>query len=284
MDEDIDLRDYLRIIWKEKFLIIAVTMLALITVVFFSYVMPSANEYKVDALLYVEDIPESLSNSKRYSSAVIVSSITSNDIIMGTVGLSGLADNEPFKSERWPEERAAQWLKENIEVKAKGNEIQLILKGPVEPDILQKTLQIYIMVVTEENKKRLTQGANNDTRKINMTVELLAAQLTDVFTSIEKIQEESPGNSTLNVELFMAFSRLGAIEDRLNILELQRMELEYMASPEFNWIEVISSPYGSEIPVGPNRTLNVIIACILGLFAGVFIAFFKDYIEDVSSK
>ncbi len=263
-------------------------MLALITVVFFSYVMPSANEYKVDALLYVEDIPESLSNSKRYSSAVIVSSITSNDIIMGTVGLSGLADNEPFKSERWPEERAAQWLKENIEVKAKGNEIQLILKGPVEPDILQKTLQIYIMVVTEENKKRLTQGANNDTRKINMTVELLAAQLTDVFTSIEKIQEEDPGNCTLNVKHFMAFSRLSArlgdIEDRLNSLELQRMELEYMASPEFNWIEVISSPYGSEIPVGPNRTLNVIIACILGLFAGVFIAFFKDYIEDVSSK
>jgi uncharacterized protein involved in exopolysaccharide biosynthesis len=284
MDEDIDLKDYLRVIWKEKFLIIAVTMLVLITVVFFSYVMPSANEYQVDALLYVEDIPESLNNSKRYSGSVIVSSITSNDIIMGTVGLSGLADNEPFKSERWPEERAAQWLKENIEVKAKGNEIELILKGPVGPDTLQKTLQTYITVVTEENKKKLTQDANNDTRKVNMSVELLAAKLSDVFTSIEKIQEESPGNSTLNVELFMAFSRLGAIEDRLNILELQRMELEYIASPEFNWIEVISSAYGSEIPVGPNRTLNIIITCILGLFAGVFIAFFKDYIEDGSSK
>lgn len=284
MDEDIELRDYLKVIWKEKFLIIAVTILVFVIVVFFSYIIPSANEYQTDALLYVENIPADLSNADRYYSVAIASTIISNDVIIRTVEQSGLDENEPFKSERRSKESAIQWLKENIEVKVKGKEIEMKLKGPVEPDVLLKTLQMHIKVVTEENKKRLIQDAKNETQKINMTAELLTEQFADAFTSIENIQKEDFSDSTINTELFMDFSQLAVIENRLNDLELQRIDMEYIASSDYNWIEVISSPSGSKIPVGPNRKLNIIIACVLGLFVGGIVAFFKNYFGNSPLK
>jgi len=43
--------------------------------------------------------------------------------------------------------------------------------------------------------------------------------------------------------------------------------------------QVIKSPTVSEKPVKPNKKLNIIIAGILGLFVGVFLAFFQEWWE-----
>jgi uncharacterized protein involved in exopolysaccharide biosynthesis len=42
-------------------------------------------------------------------------------------------------------------------------------------------------------------------------------------------------------------------------------------------IRVVESPVVLQVSSGPSKTLNIAIAGILGLFVGVFAAFFKDY-------
>jgi len=43
--------------------------------------------------------------------------------------------------------------------------------------------------------------------------------------------------------------------------------------------QVIKSPTVSEKPIKPNKKLNIVIAAVLGLFAGVFLAFFQEWWE-----
>lgn len=48
---------------------------------------------------------------------------------------------------------------------------------------------------------------------------------------------------------------------------------------------VISSPASPpNVPAGPNKTLNVAIALVLGLMVGVFVIFFKEYWETSSTE
>ncbi len=48
--------------------------------------------------------------------------------------------------------------------------------------------------------------------------------------------------------------------------------------------EIVRSPVISEYPIGPNKKLNVVIAGILGLFVGIFVAFSKEWWLKNKSK
>lgn len=49
-------------------------------------------------------------------------------------------------------------------------------------------------------------------------------------------------------------------------------------------INIISSAYPSDRPVGPRKMLNLAIATVLGLMLGVFYAFFREYWESTSEE
>ncbi|MEE8168662.1 MAG: GNVR domain-containing protein [Candidatus Hydrothermarchaeales archaeon] len=51
---------------------------------------------------------------------------------------------------------------------------------------------------------------------------------------------------------------------------------------QLNSIRMVESPIVPQVPSGPSRKINVVIAGVLGLFIGVFAAFFKNYMEESS--
>ena len=50
-----------------------------------------------------------------------------------------------------------------------------------------------------------------------------------------------------------------------------------------NVVELLTPPTDPAM-IGPKRTLNIAMAAVLGLFVGVFAAFFKNYLEGSTSK
>ncbi len=288
IEEEIDLRDYLNVIWKSKSLILSITLASLILSASFTFIVQQ-KEYQTDSLIYVKNLPADLSNAERYSSPmVIASTITSNELLSKTAERSGLDEIEPFKSSRMPKESAVDWLNNNIRVSTKDTlkgklndkQIEVTLTGTLEPEMLQKVLQTHIDVIREANKKMLTQDAQSDIDKIDVLSASLVEQRTSALKAIERIPEVNSSDRTTMLELFITLnSRLTSIEDRLNAMQISKKNLEFLKSQDFSWIEIMSSPYKPENPVGPRRMLNVGIAGVLGLFVGVMAAFFKNYME-----
>lgn len=284
-EDEINLRDYLKVIQKNKFLIAAVVIISLIVSAYYSFFILK-NEYQTDAILYVKPLPAELSNAERYSNpAIIISIMTSNNLLTKTAERSGLAEVETFKDLPMPEESAIKWLKENMKIKARDKMIELSLKGSIEPEMLQKTMQTNIELVVEENKNRLMQDTKTDMIKIDTLMASLREQEKNASSDLDKTLLQNSSDRVVMLERFIGLnSRLIATADRINVIELNRKSLELISSPDYSSIEVISPPYRSEIKVGPGRAMNIAIAGILGIFAGVFAAFFKNYMEESDSK
>lgn len=281
-EEEIDLRDYIKVIWKNRLLILVIFMASLIASSFYSFFyLQNENEYQTDATLYIKNLPADLFNAERYSNPLIYSTITSNRVIARTVEQSGLSGVEPFNNSKIPAESAQDWLKKNIKTNNNKNGIiGISIKGTLEPELMQKVLQTLIMVVIEDNKNKLVLDAGDDINTTNILIGSLEGQKVESLKALEKTLAENSSDRVIMLERFIGLnSHLNQIEGQLNNAELKRNNLEIITSPDFKWIEVMDPPYTSDIPVGSKRMLNVGIAGVLGLFVGILAVFFKHFME-----
>jgi uncharacterized protein involved in exopolysaccharide biosynthesis len=83
-----------------------------------------------------------------------------------------------------------------------------------------------------------------------------------------------------NQELSLLNSKLSSINARLVDLETKKLELENLDTTTVE----LTSPPTNPVMTGPRRTLNIAIAAVLGLFIGIFAAFFKNYMEESVSR
>jgi uncharacterized protein involved in exopolysaccharide biosynthesis len=90
-----------------------------------------------------------------------------------------------------------------------------------------------------------------------------------------------------NPELTRLNSRLNSTDAKLADLQAKMMELEISDSnvnnTTSNVVELLTPPTDPMV-IGPKRSLNIAIAAVLGLFVGVFAAFFKNYMEGSASE
>jgi len=95
-----------------------------------------------------------------------------------------------------------------------------------------------------------------------------------------------------NIELTLLNTRLKSIDAKLADLQVKMIELENPDSSvelssnvgtSSNVVELLTPPTDPAV-IGPKRTMNIAIAAVLGLFVGVFAAFFKNYLEGSASK
>lgn len=82
-----------------------------------------------------------------------------------------------------------------------------------------------------------------------------------------------------NPDLILLNSQLNSINNKLVDLDTKKFELENL---DATMVELIIPPTVPSV-IGPKRSLNIAIAAVLGLFIGVFAAFFKNYMEASAS-
>ncbi len=333
VEDEIDLRDYLRVIWKNRWLILGIFFVSLISSGIYSFFVLQ-DEYQTEAKLSY--IP-----NQKIPLADAVEILKSQPIIQKTAAQDGEASkNEALST-------LSSLKVENVR---NTNQILLQLKGN-KPETMNKYFGQYINVSVDELNRRSIEKislgkSQSDYPKLKNLFIFYAKQREEINAELEKkLVEEADSeikrlrnlaliaaryryNDTIyyekqleieykiadmmsikedariytnfaqqliqsNTELTLLNTRLKSIDAKLADLQAKMIELEdpdsiinpgsNVNSTTSNVVELLTPPTDPRV-IGPKRTLNIAIAAVLGLFIGVFAAFFKNYLEESASR
>jgi uncharacterized protein involved in exopolysaccharide biosynthesis len=335
---EIDLRDYLKIIWEKKWLIIGVFVVAVVLAALVSFRLP--DEHEARALLRLRPLPNIDGFNLKLPSLQQVAAILQSDELL----LQAAQELQP----RYPEfqrdtpMQVEQWLKRNLKASVieKTDLLELRLAGGLAPERLRETLDEIIVFVQTKLQTDLQININLERARLStMTTvvqeqlnlvstqlqneivqrkEILTSQRAELLQRMDKIRQNpqflrlaaGEQNATLQgIMLKREFEVLNArmrdietelqkldsrarelfpeLHTRLQSLENERTELQLLEgkvqqvfAKNTETVDVVSAPYAPEQPVGPKRTLNVLIAGVLGLFGGTLLAFFVNYLRQ----
>jgi len=62
-----------------------------------------------------------------------------------------------------------------------------------------------------------------------------------------------------------------------NVLSQKNEEVKIAVATESGLVKIASLAYEPRFPIKPNKKLNILIAGVLGLFVGIFAAFFLEF-------
>lgn len=322
VEDEIDLREYLNVIWKNRGLILVFFLISLISSGLYSFFVLQ-DEYQTDAKL-------SYVSNQKIPLADAIEILKSQPIIQKTAA----QDGEASKNE------ALSTLSSLKVVNIGGtNQILLQLKGN-KPEMMEKYFGRYINVSVDElnrkylEKLSLEKSQSDYPRLKNLSV-IYAKQREEIYAELKKkLVEEADFEITRlrnlsviaarfgykdkqleieyrivdlmsikeggriytnsaqqliqsNSELTLLNSRLNSIDAKLADLQTKMMELENPDSnvnnTTSNVVELLTPPTDPKV-IEPKRTLNMAVAAVLGLFIGVFAAFFKNYLEESASR
>lgn len=322
VEEEIDLRDYLNVIWKNRRLILAVFLITLISSGFYSFFVMQ-DEYQTEAKLSY--IP-----NQKIPLADAVEILKSQPVIQKTAA----QDGETSKNE------ALSTLSSlRVENVRNTNQILLQLKGN-KPETMKKYFRQYINLSVEELnrrtleklsvdksqsdyprlqnlsvfyakqreenqaelKKKLVEEADFEIQRLR-NLSMIASrygykdkQLEIEYKIVDLMSIKEGGRiyASFAQQLIQSNSELTQLNARLNSIDAKLADLQdemigaentksNVNNTASNVLELLTPPT-DPVVVGPKRSLNIAIAAVLGLFIGVFAAFFKNYIEGSASK
>ncbi len=339
---EIDLRDYLKVIWEGKWVIAGVFVVAVVLAALVSFRLP--DEYEARALLRLRPLPTLDGLALKLPSLQSVAAIAQSDELL----LQAAGELQPHYPEFQNDTplQVHQWLKRNLKASViKDTDLlEVRLPGDLEPEKLREVLNVIISLA--ESKLRSDLQANIDFELARLSTiekavqeqldavnaqleseiarrkEILETQRAELLARMDEIRKNpqflrlAAGEQNATLQGIMLKREFEALNDRVKSLEseLQRLDsrgrelfpelhsrltnlenertnLKLLAdkvqqvfakAPET--IDVVSAPFAPEQPVGPRRTLNVLIAGVLGLFGGTLLAFFVNYLRQPQSE
>ena len=299
VDEDeIDLMDYIRVIWKRKIGIIAVFIIAVLAAGLISkFVLPEV--YETSSLVEIAKIKgENLENP-----ADIIATFKQRAILLE------IAEKVGWDKEKETDRAKIRGLESNLKLEKgeKGNFLKIKAKANT-PEEAQKIVSAVNDILISRHKKRFTEAE----RLVEAEIETIKQDKEKTKKDIEKIQQslgrisrdiaiyekeiakrgniKSEGQGRI-VESYIKLlaqakdqkeakeAKILALEQKLVGLEQSIQQKEYERAYETTMTRVVVPPLLPERPVEPRTMVNVAIAGILGLFIGILWAFGAEYIE-----
>jgi capsular polysaccharide biosynthesis protein len=266
-EEKIDLRDYINVLLKRKSIIILIFLIAIIAAAIVSYFTISPSPiYKSSITFSVAQIDDQAVINIAESLEIMKSSVFLNEVI-----------------NRMNLEINAGQLKSQIEVKnLKGTnfiEISVVDNSPEKAKNLAENItEVFI---------RQNQGKYQEKIKlVEDRLKTLEEQITEFEKNIEEIKktikeiaaskELSEGERQFQTSLLLSSSATerelySTLADRANNLRVNLKSYE-----DF---KIINNAQMLVSPIKSNKKLNILIAGVLGLFVGIFAAFFLEFMK-----
>ncbi len=251
MDEyEVELIDYLRVIWKGKWIILASLVIALVVTAGIMWTRP--NEYAGTATYRLYDS-------------------------LSMFGITGLDEQELLNTVM---DFHDSFLDDGLTLtaKAQNNRVQVTLSKATSAKTLAEEFDRLISLVRDHLnlyvEKKVAQAIFNTSIHINQ----LTCQhdtLKEQIDALDSPDPEDPLYTYLAQETVSIKTQL--VQEQVNIETLQGADLTKLFT-----LETLGTPVVSKI--GPNREMSLAVAGVLGLFCGVLLAFFIHYLMGAQEK
>ena len=264
MDDEIDLRDVFRVLWKRRLLIIGVFVVAVLVAGVISFSMPPV--YRVSSIISVGNFGDSV-----YTSQASVKSIILNDGFL----------QEVF--EQLPNARGSEFqtFKDRVKVESVKDSDRLIEISVETPDGKEgkEAVEKIVWLYADRSKDSYNKQKKILFDQLAFTQERLGVIEMEINQTREALQDiqDSSDSSTAQAEM-----RISRILDRLSAKETQRSSLidrslDLQKQLEMiRQLDVVQPAREPVSPIGPRRVLIVAVAGMLGLMVGIFAAFLRE--------
>ena len=135
----------------------------------------------------------------------------------------------------------------------------------------------YISEVTNPIYYNLAQQLISTNISINSLIaedNQLKKNINDFNASLEELKKELTEKKLILSQLNREYS---AKEKLYNNLYIQTEGIRLTETAEADLLKISSLAHEPKYPIKPNRKLNILIAGVLGLFVGIFVAFFLEF-------
>jgi len=292
-DEEIELMDYLVVLWKRKWLIMVGTFICLVTAGIVAFNMTKI--YEVSTSINVGRIEGRFVEEGSIISERVKSISLRKEIAQKlSLPLEGISGEDFFK------------------VSTKGNKDTLtveIKRGTAKPDQAIKILEIVDENLLQRHQSKIEKARktlldkiviNEDRIEVKReTQKILKKQLADIEREIkvlEQVRDSIIKRKIKEVDVVGMVAYFNDLQARLNSAYSTRFRiidqipseiLSYRTNiatlqgqlNEMRDTEVINPPHSSYYPVKPQKKRILAIAAVLGFIVCVFLAFFLEYTE-----
>ena len=260
---EIDLREYIILLWNNKLFIGAIVVLAVIAAfVISSFVL--SPQYETKARIQLSNYGGLYSEPD--TAVQLLSSTGLMKTVMSDLGVEMSAS------------KLNSFINNNLTVNQIGDTsiISITVKNK-EPALTLNTAQGIINNFESNSNQYFKNKIENDKQYLAD----LKADLEEINSDLESNREliaESRENGNLEAVSLLVQENSSLQSSKREL----RKEIEEKESKllDFYSLKVLDSPYLPEDPVSPNTKLNVAIAAVLGLMLAVFIVFFKEFMKE----
>ena len=265
-EEEIDLREYINVLLKRKGIIILIFLIAVITATIVSYFIPIPPVYQSSIVFSIAQIDNSPIVNITESLEIIKSDIILNETIkkiesemkISTKGLRSLINTESIED--------TNFIKVSTEADS--------------PEKAKNIVENVVNIFIEQNKNNYQERV----KLIQDRLKILEEQVVEFETNIQEIEKTKKKIAT-SEELSEA-ERQFQTSLLLNSSVIER-ELYNNLTAQINSLQgrlngckdffIINYAELATSPIKPRKALNILIAGVLGLFVGIFAAFFLEF-------
>jgi len=249
-DYEVDLIDYLRVMWKGKWIILACLVVAVAISAAIMWTKP--DEYEGTVTYRVS----------QFSQALGISALDGQEII------NAITESRPSSLD-------AQL---SLQAKAEDERIKVTLVGSASPSTLSDSLTLVTPFVEDQLQALGTDAIFQAIGNIQITISQLDRQKELLTQRMNDISPYSPDDP-----LFAALAQ--KVADLEGTLAQQQAHIELLNNASINSLLVIKTVgVSSIVNTGPNRKMSIAVAGVLGLFVGVLLAFFVHYLISARER
>jgi len=275
-EEEIDLREYISVLLKRKGIIILIFLVAVITAALMSYFIlnPIYQSSVVFSIALVDNRPPTSFVAQIENNVPVINIHESLEIIN-----SNLVLDEVIK--RMGLNISSDQLRSRIKVENIKN--TNFVKVTVEADSPEESKYLaenIVRVFIEENQSKYTEKIKIIEKRIKILEQEIVkfeGKIQEIENAKKKIvtsKELSEAERYFQTSLLLNSSTNERNLYNNSIYQINTLQERLNNCQDFRIINYAQSPV---VPVKPNKKLNILIAGVLGLFVGVFVAFFLEF-------
>ncbi|MGI9862082.1 Wzz/FepE/Etk N-terminal domain-containing protein [Moorella naiadis] len=257
-DDEIDLRELLLVLWRQRVLIAVVTLIAAVAAVLASLALPRV--YRVEALIQMErlDNKQSVqSEGKEILESRALLTAALNQLAVQADPLTFKATGQPVKD--------TDYLQFSLEGRDPAQLTKVADK--IVALFIDKRNQIY-----KERRATLEEDLHRITTDLQQS-ETDKGKFDDLIASLQKaplsaIEQKIYALQLAQMQDFQAQEKVGLMQQYLTLQD------KLAAMQPAKIVDGFSEP----MQVRPRLALNVAVALILGLMVGVFLAFGRNWL------